>query len=155
VRAPWRTYADAHAIVSDPAFSWERFLALTASRRAKQCCYWTLRLGVAVADLSVSNEILKRLDPDDGGPMARLLERHFAIQIADRSAEATIAHRARRWLWFVAMKERSTSAEADQLWNEGAVDVPGEGGPGPRVSRGTLRAVLSTYRYVTRLVSRG
>jgi len=155
VRAPWRTYADVHAIIADSAFSWERFLALPTSRRAKQCCYWTLRLGRAVADVCVSDDVLNRLDPESGGRMAGMLERHFAIQIADRSDEASIAHRARRWLWFVAMKERSTSAEADQLWNEGAVEVPGEGGPVSKAPRGTLRAAFSTYRYLARLVTRG
>ena len=87
--------------------------------------------------------------------MSGLLERHFAIQIADRSAETTVAYRARRWLWFAAMKERSTSTEADQLWNEGAVEVPGEGSPGARAPRGALRAAVSTTRYLARLVSRG
>jgi hypothetical protein len=154
VRAPWRTFADAHAIIADPAFSWERFLALATSRRTKQCCYWTFRLGRAVADVCVSDEILYRLDPEQGGRISGLLERHFAIQIADRLAENSIAHRARRWLWFAAMKERSTSAEADQLWNEGAVEVPGEGGAG-RAPRGALRAAVSTWRYLVRLVSRG
>ena len=155
VRAPWRTYADVHAIIADPAFSWERFLALPNSRRARQCCYWALRLGGAVADVCVPDDVLRRLDPDDGGRLSGLLERHFAIQIADPSAEASIAYRARRWLWFAAMRERSTSAEADQLWNEGAVEVPGEGSPGPRSSRGALRAAISTWRHVAKMVSRG
>ena len=87
--------------------------------------------------------------------MGGMLERHFAIQIADRRAEISIAHRMRRWLWFTAMKDRSTSSEADQVWNEGAVEVPGEGGPLPRPPRGALSAALSTSRYLARLVSRG
>lgn len=155
VRAPWRTFADVHAIIADPAFSWERFLALQSSKRTRQCCYWTLRMGRAVADVCVSDDVLRRLDPEEGGRMSGLLERHFAIQIADRSAETTVAYRARRWLWFAAMKERSTSTEADQLWNEGAVEVPGEGSPGARAPRGALRAAVSTTRYLARLVSRG
>jgi hypothetical protein len=154
VRAAWRTYADVHAITADPAFSWDRFVALASSRRVKQCCYWTLRLGQTLADVSVSDETLRRLDPGSGGRFADMLERHFAIQIADPEAEASIAHRARRWLWFAAMRERSTSREADVLWNEGAVEVPGEGGPALR-PRGALIAAMSTSRYFARLLSRG
>jgi hypothetical protein len=103
----------------------------------------------------VSDDVLRRLDPELGGRLGGLHERHFAIQIADRSTEFSIAHRLGRWLWFAAMKERSTSSEADQLWNEGAVEVPGEGGQLPRPPRGALRAALSTTRYLARLVSRG
>ena len=154
-RGVWRTYADVHAILADPAFSWDRFIGLAASRRAKQCAYWTLRLGRAVADVCVPDEMLAKLDPMHGGPFAKLLERHFAIQLADPAAEASLAQRARRWLWFRAMHERSTSSEADELWNEGAVEVPGEGGPTSRPPRSALRVALTTCGYFVRLVSRG
>jgi hypothetical protein len=99
--------------------------------------------------------VLLRLDPSSGGRFARLLERHFAIQISDPVAEASVSQRARRWLWFAAMQESSISDEADQLWNEGAVEVPGEGGASPRQPRGALRAAISTCGYFARLVSRG
>jgi len=153
-RGVWRAYADVHAILADPAFSWDRFVTLTTSRRAKQCGYWTLRLGRAVADVCVPDEVLAQLDPTHGGPFANLLERHFALQLADPSAEASLAQRARRWLWFRAMHERATLDEADQLWNEGAVEVPGEGGPTSRPHRSALRAALTTCGYFARLVSR-
>jgi hypothetical protein len=84
-----------------------------------------------------------------------MLEHHFAIQLANPAAEASVAERARRWLWFAAMQERSMSSEADQLWNEGAVEVPGEGGATPRAPRGPIRAAISTCGYFARLVSRG
>lgn len=154
-RGAWRAYADAHAIIADPAFSWDRFVPIVTSRRARQCCYWTLRLGRAVADLNVPDDVLRRLDASSGGRFATLLERHFAIQISDPVAEASVSQRARRWLWFAAMQERSMSDEADQLWNEGAVEVPGEGGASPRQPRGAVRAAISTCRYFARLVSRG
>ena len=153
-RGAWRAYADAHSIIADPGFNWDRFVEVVTSRRARQCCYWTLRLGRVVADLSVPDDVLTRLDASSGGRFAGLLERHFALQIIDSSAEASVAQRARRWLWFAALQERSTSAEADQLWNEGAVEVPGEGGAPPRPPRGALRAAISTWGYFARLVSR-
>ena len=154
-RGAWRAFADVHAIVADPRFSWDRFISLVNTHRASQCCYWTLRLGRAVADVCVSDDVLRRLDPSSGGRFADLLERHFATQLADASAEASIAQRARRWLWFVAMHERSTSRDADRLWNEGAVEVPGEGGPSPRPPRGAVRAAIMTCNYFYRLVARG
>ena len=154
-RGAWRAYADAHSIVNDPDFRWDRFVPIVTSKRARQCCYWTLRLGRVVADLSVPEDVLTRLDPSSGGRFASLLERHFAVQIVDSAAEASVAQRARRWLWFAALQERSTSDEADQLWNEGAVEVPGEGGAPPRPPRGALRAAISTWGYFARLVSRG
>lgn len=154
LRGAWRAYADAHAIVSDPAFSWDRFLAIVTSRRAKLCCYWALRLGRVVADLCVPDDVLARLDPSSGGRFASLLERHFAIQIADPVAEASISQRARRWLWFTAMRERSMSREADQLWNQGAVEMPGEGSLPAKQPRGAVRAAISTCGYFARLISR-
>jgi len=154
-RGVWRAYADVHAILADPAFSWERFVKLSASRRAKQCSYWTLRLGRAIADVCVPPEVLAQLDPSHGGPFANLLERHFAIQLADPLADESLAQRARRWLWLRAMHERSTSNEADELWNEGAVEVPGEGGPTSRPARSAFRAALTTCGYFARLVFRG
>lgn len=150
----WRTFADAHAIIAEPTFSWDRFIRLAKSRRVRLCCYWTLRLGRALADLNVSDDVLKQLDPSSGGRLGTWLERHFAIQISDPAAESLIAHRATRWLWFAAMRERSMSTEADELWNEGAVAVPGEGGS-PRRSRSPLRAAITTSGYIARLVSRG
>jgi len=153
-RGAWHAYADVHSILADEKFDWDRFLASASSRRSKLSSYWTLRLGRAVADLPVADEILKRLDPLDGGRYGPLLERHFATQITNLNTEASVAQRARRWLWFTAMQERTTSAEADELWNEGAVEVPGEGTV-PRQPRGALRAALKTCAYFLRLFRRG
>jgi hypothetical protein len=152
-RGAWHAYADIHAILADPGFDWDRFLAVPMSRRTRQSCYWTLRLGRAVADVTVPDEVLRRLDTTAGGRYAALLERHFAIQIASQNAEASVAQRARRWLWFAAMQESATSTEADQLWNEGAVQVPGEFSPKP--PRGALRAAMTTCAYLIRLIARG
>jgi hypothetical protein len=153
-RGAWRSYADVHAILSDPQFSWERFVSIVTSRRARQCCYWTLRLGRTAAEIRVPDEVLSQLDSSAGGRIANLLEHHFLMQMLDPAAEASIAQRARRWLWFAAMQERSTSAEADELWNEGAVEVPGED-RAPRAPRGVFRAAITTCGYLARLVSRG
>jgi hypothetical protein len=153
-RGAWHAYADVHSILADQGFNWDRFLASMSSRRSRRCAYWTLRIGRAVADLPVPDEILKRLDPESGGRYGRLLERHFATQITNVNAEASIAQRARRWLWFTAMQESATSAEADELWNEGAVPVPGEGTT-PKPPRGAVRAALSTGAYFIRLFTHG
>lgn len=152
-RGAWRAYADVHAIVSDPGFGWERFLRIATSKRIRQCCYWTLRLGRLIADVRVPDDVLRQLDPSGGGRFASMLELHFALQIGDPAAEGSVAQRARRWLWFAAMQERFTSSEADQLWNEGALEVPGEGGT-PRAPRGAIRAAITTCGYFARLVSR-
>lgn len=153
-RAAWHAYADAHAIIADPGFNWERFLSIATTRRVRQCCYWTLRLGRAVVDLSVPDDVLHRLDPSEGGRYATLLERHFAFQIANADSEESVAQRARRWLWFTAMRERTTSEEADELWNEGDVNVPDEG-TAPKPPRGAFRAAMMTCAYFARLLARG
>ena len=150
----WRTYADLHAILSDPAFNWDRFVSLATTRRARQCCYWTLRLGRVVADVSVPDDVLQRLDPTSGGRLSNFLERHFALQIADPGAEAAVAQRVRRWLWFAGMREPMRSSEADALWNEGSLEVPGEDTNHPP-QRGAPRAALATCQYFIRLFSRG
>lgn len=153
-RGAWRAFADAHAIVADPGFSWDRFAAAATSRRAKYCCYWTLRLGRAVADLPVPDSILERLDPSSGGPLGRLLELHFASQMVDADAEAVVSERARRWLWLAAMREPLRSSEAADLWNEGTVEVPREDQSATHPARGALRAALSTIAYLARLATR-
>jgi hypothetical protein len=154
-RGAWRTYADAHAILSDPSFAWGRFLSAVSSRRARQCCYWTLRVGRAVADLRVPDDVLAQLDPLAGGRFASILERHFATQLTALSADASIAERVQRWLWFKALRESSRSREADELWNLGALEVPGVVGSAPRAGRGALQAAISTGGYFARLISRG
>jgi hypothetical protein len=153
-RGAWHAFADIHAIRADPAFSWDRFLAIATSRRAKKCCYWTLRLGRAMADLVVPDDVLRRLDPSEGGRYATLLERHFAIQIASQDAEESVAQVVRRWLWFAAMQEPLRSAEAYQLWNEGTVDVP-QNGEVAKSQRGAFRAAMMTWSYFIRLIARG
>lgn len=150
----WRAFADIHAILADPAFNWDRFVAVTTTRRAKQCCYWTLRVGRAVAELSVPDDVLNQLDPASGGPLASILERHFALQIADPRAKAAVAQRARRLLWFAAMHESSSARGADELWNEGSIDLPGDDAL-LRRQRGALSAALGTCGYFMRLISRG
>jgi hypothetical protein len=151
-RGAWRAYADAHAIIGDPHFSWDRFVPLATSRRARQSCYWTLRLGTIVADLAVPDEVLRRLDPSSGGRFAALLERHFVSQIANPAADSVVAERAQRWLWFAAMQEQSTSEAARKLWSQGSLEMPGETGA---ARRGALRAAISTGAYIARLAARG
>ena len=152
-RGAWRAFADAHSVILDPGFSWDRFLAIASTRRMRQSCYWTLRVGRMVADLSVPDEVLLALDPTSGGRLAGLLERHFAFELSDPE-DVGVAQRARRWLWFAAMQESSRSREADDLWNEGAVEIPGEGNATPRPHRSGFRAAVETWGYFARLLGR-
>lgn len=154
-RAAWRTYADAHSIVADPAFDWDRFLALTTSRRTRACSYWTLRLGAAAVDLPAPREVLTRLDPSSGGRFARLLERHFITQIAEDRPGDGPAERAQRRMWFAAMQEDASSADAASLWLDGQLEVPDPSGAAAPPKRGPVRAALTTLAYFTRLVTRG
>lgn len=153
-RGVWRAFADVHAIIADPGFDWDRFVSVAITRREKQCCYWTLRLGRVVAEVSVPDDVLNRLDPTSGGPVSNFLERHFATQIANPGAEEAVAQRVRRWLWFAGMREPSRTSEADALWNEGSLEVPRED-TGHPPQRGALRAALATCQYFIRLISRG
>lgn len=153
-RGAWRAFADSHGILSDPGFDWNALAAVASSRRARQSCYWTLRLGRAVADLTVADETLRRFDPTLGGRVGFLLERHFARQLIEPGAERAISERARRWFWLAAMQEPQHSRESRALWAEGAVGVPGEGDAIPAPPRGAFRAAFSTGAYLARLVTR-
>lgn len=150
-RGAWHAFADAHAIVDDPAFDWGRFVALATSPRSRRCCYWALRLGRVVADLPVPAEVLRSLDPHAGGRLATLLERHFTRQILEPSAEFALSEQARRWLWLRALGERGAFAPGSNPWTVGAVDLPGEGDSASRPPRSRTRVALSTVRYVARL----
>jgi hypothetical protein len=154
-RAAWRAFADAHVITTDPRFSWDAFVDVAMETRARQCCYWTLRLGRVLADLAVPDAVQARLDPSSGGVFAPLLERHFVRQILDPRAEAALSERLRRWLWFTALHERGTSDASTNPWNVGAVEVPGESAPSAPPPRGAWRAAISSAGYLSRLVLRG
>lgn len=154
-RGATRAFTDLHAIVGDPAFDWREFLAVATSPRARKCCYWTLRLARQLSDLPVPDWVPKALDATDGGPIAWFLERHFVQQILEPGIESEVSERARRRLWLAAMGEFGASTASANLWSLGAVDLPGESSATPRVSRGALRAALSTVAYTARLLVRG
>jgi len=153
-RGGWRTYADAHAIIADPAFDWGRFLAAATSQRVRRCCYWTLRVGARVADLPVPPDVLKRLDPSSGGPLGTLLTRHFANRVSNPDAMTMVSERVQRWCWFAALRESSTSTEADAIWSEGAMEQPESQRPSAPPSRGAFRAAIGTVSYLARLAFR-
>lgn len=148
-RGAWRTYADIHAIVADPAFNWDRFLALaTTTRRIRKSCYWTLRMGSRVADLSVPPAVLERLDSSSGGRLGTLLERHFTSRIVNPDMANVVAERVQRWGWFTALGESPRSDEADAIWEQGGVEQP-EQAPTPH--RGAIQALMGTASYFARL----
>jgi hypothetical protein len=153
LRGAWRAYADVHSIVADSQFDWDRFLSVVTTRRAKQCCYWTFRLGQVITDLEVPSGVMRQLDPTEGGRFARLLERHFVFQIANPAGHELVAQKVRTRLWLAAMHEPSASAEADELWDEGNVEALAESSP--QAPRGPLRAAFTTAGYLLRLASRG
>ncbi len=118
----WSSFHDAHAIVSDPAFSWERFLALVRETRVGSCCYWTLRLARSGARLPVPEEVLDALP----GPSLRLvgaaLERHFFAQLYD-PATATTPVRLRQVLWQVAIRPSRSGLGKARPWLRRAPNV--------------------------------
>jgi len=153
-RGAWRAFADAHTIIGDPAFRWDGFLALVTSIRAKMCCYWALRLARTLADLPVPDEVLRALDPSSGGAFAALLERHFVRQVLDADAEGALSEMARRWFWYRAMRGRGSSGSTLEPWSVGDVQFPDAGLPA-RVPRGPVRAAMSSFTYLVRLVTGG
>ena len=153
-RGGWRTYADAQAIIADPAFDWQRFLATATSARMRRCCYWTLRIGARVADLPVPLDVLRSLDPSSGGPLGTLLARHFSSRVSNPDAMSMVSERLQRWCWFAAMGESSTSDEADAVWSEGDLGQPESQRVDLPPSRGALRAAIGTMSYLARLAFR-
>jgi hypothetical protein len=146
----WSTFSDAHVIVADRRFSWERFVKLANSTAGGSCCYWTLRLARAGTGLSVPQEVLDALP----GPMTRrigtALERHFFAQLFDPTTAGTPVL-LRQVMWQLAARPRRSGLGKSRPWQLGSPDVrkpvqiEGE-------ATGTGRRFLQTMGYLWSLV---
>jgi hypothetical protein len=143
----WSTFSDAHTIVADPGFTWERFLELVRQTRGGTCCYWTLRLAKSWTGLPVPQEVLDQLSGPRRNAIEVILERHFFALLYDPAA-ATIPIRLRHFFWEVGMRPRWSGLGKARPWKLQSPTVrrPADptGGQSPRS--------LAVLRYLRQLV---
>jgi hypothetical protein len=148
----WCSFSDAHAIVSDPGFSWDRFLELVAATRSGSCCYWTLRLAVSGTRLPVPQQVLAALP---GPPMEWIgsaLERHFFAQLFDPSS-AAIPVRLRELLWQVAIRPARSGLGRARPWLRRFPDVRRGAELQPNGPSGRWTRSTATVRYLWNLLT--
>jgi hypothetical protein len=137
----WRAFADAHATVSQPDFSWQRFLEWTVGTAGAPACWWTLELAQRLTGLEVPAAVLRTLEPQ-GSPLAvRLLLRHFSAIVAGTNAQG-LPTRWRRWLWELALKPDSSGLERIRPWQW---SLPAIAAAAPKPSLGVRLGSLLDY----------
>lgn len=99
----WRAFADAHAIVGDPAFSWQRFVDLVSGTSGRAACWWTLELARTMTGLAVPEDVQRVLAPEGKTLERRLLVRHF-MTLLTRVGSERVPLKWRRRLWERALK---------------------------------------------------
>ena len=112
----WHAFRDLGALVNAGLLDWND-LAETAERwGASSCCYWTLRLGLALSDLPVPEDVLHRLDPGLSEVIARPLLRHFVNSLA-QSGQNCPSVRLDQTLWSMAMQPRREGHGRIRPWS--------------------------------------
>jgi hypothetical protein len=99
----WHAFRDLGTLASSGALDWDDFVRTGSRCGASTCCYWTLRLARALAELPVSDRVLRRLRPAVPEFVRRRLTRHFVRGLA-RSGDACPSARLKRVLWSIAMQ---------------------------------------------------
>lgn len=99
----WRAFADTHAIVGDPAFSWERFVELVSGTSGRAACWWTLELARTITGLAVPEDVQRVLAPEGTPLTRRLLVRHFVTLLTGVGHER-LPLKWRRKLWERALR---------------------------------------------------
>ena len=100
----WHAFRDLGALGASKAFDWDAFVDTALRWGASSSCYWTLRLGAALSTLSVSREVLSRLEPRFATTLAKPLMRHFVNGLARGDACPSV--RLNQALWTMAMQPR-------------------------------------------------
>jgi hypothetical protein len=99
----WHAFRDIATLVRHGLLSWDDLAEEAMSWRAETCVYWTLRLGRAVAELSVPDYLLDQIRPSLPEGVLRRLERHFAQWLLRCESPCPSVQLA-RGLWTIAMQ---------------------------------------------------
>jgi len=99
----WHAFRDIATLVRHGVLAWEDLVQEAMGWRAETCVYWTLRLGRAVASLSVPDHVLDRMRPSLPEGVLRRLERHFGQWLLRGQSPCPSVGLA-RGLWTIAMQ---------------------------------------------------
>ena len=119
----WRTFADAHIIVADPRFSWDRFVELVKATNGASYCYWPLRLAEEATRLQVPPSVLDQMRPRRPAWLLTALERHFFAHIYDKRSMA-LPVRLNRLLWRLATRPGNGEGPVTAPWALGTMKGP-------------------------------
>ena len=102
----WHAFRDIGAMDRAGLIDWPEFVALALRSGASSCCYWMLRLGRTLANLSVSDEVLRLLSPPLGAAVLDRVERHF-VHVLFRRGASQLPVRLDRALWNLAIRPQA------------------------------------------------
>ena len=94
---------DLQVLVRAGALDWKQVASRATKMGASSCCYWTLRLGHALAGLRVPDGITQELQPRMPEFVRRALSRHF-VKGLERNDAACPSVRLDQALWAFAMQ---------------------------------------------------
>jgi hypothetical protein len=144
-------FRDLAALHASGALSWDGLVAAAHRTHSEACCYWTLRLARALADLPVPNDILAELSPPLTARVRSVLEQHIS-QLVLRSECACPSAGLRDRMWALALQVTRPRPEEPARWGVQETGSPGSlRGPLRRVGAHILR-VPRWSRYVTSLL---
>lgn len=135
--AAWRTFRDLHHLIMHADLDWDAILRTAESVRAGTTCYWTFRLARALADVSVPDEVMRKLRPPRPEPILTLLERHYAAALFPFSPAPCPSIRIAQALWSTGMAPRWSGHGAVRPWHRGEVwaEASGTGGTASLLQR--------------------
>jgi len=98
----WHAFRDISALDRAGLIDWSELVRLAIHTGAATCCYWMLRLGRAVADLPVPEQVLKQLTPPHSAALLNRIERHL-VHVLFRRDGSRLSVRLDRVLWSLAI----------------------------------------------------
>jgi hypothetical protein len=111
----WHAFRDLDTLIGSGLLQWHAFVDTSIQWGASSCCYWTLALASALANLPVPTELLRRVEPRIPDILRRPLMRHFANGFV-RHGTVCPSARLDRALWSVAMQPRRNGHGAIRPW---------------------------------------
>lgn len=102
----WRTFRSVALITARPGFDWDALVQSALTTKAGSSVYWTLRIGHALAALTVPADALRRLAPPTPEPIRAMVERHTIAHTALGEGPRSPSVLLSRTLWRTALRPR-------------------------------------------------
>jgi hypothetical protein len=148
----WRTIRDVQAISRCPDFDWDAFVAVARDARGATSCYWTLRIAVAAAGLTLPSRVLEELRPRRSAYVLRAVERHFLRNLFPVGV-ACPSVRLDQTLWELGIMPRKSGHGEVRPWHLGADVLESEETDGSASrTRDKMRSLLASPGYIRALL---